>query len=105
MHIINLTQHAPTPEQREAGVGDVIPDAIPLLNFEGVYDYDLVIERAAALVEIAKREAALAPANEYWQQVMVGGLPALMAPLQQKLFLLKTPCLTLKSPRTLTLIC
>lgn len=99
--VLNLTQHAASPEQLAEGVRDAVPlevrkdlltvPAGDLLEETG-YDsvYDVLYERARALVGLAREEWArlyggpLAPVYEgpeTWPRVMIGGLGALMAPL------------------------
>jgi hypothetical protein len=72
MAIVNLTQHAPTPEQVEAGVGPVIDAALPLLNFQRIPRADELQGRAEALATLAEGEEA----------AMIGGAPYLMGPLE-----------------------
>lgn len=74
--ILNLTQHAATPEQVEAGV--VEPDekarVQALLTFSAIPSLDEIYERAEAIADVASRHGAT--------QVMIGGAPYLMAPLE-----------------------
>jgi len=76
--IINLTQHLGTPEQ---GVTDLTGDArkrlISLLTFDVMPTHADIISRARAIAELA----AMAKAKE----VMIGGAPYLMAPLEAAL--------------------
>jgi hypothetical protein len=78
MSIINLTQHAASPEQLEAGVLDLTGDALVYLRKELTFSYlpdaeaiDLVACYIARLAEDAEADAA-----------MIGGAPFLMAPLE-----------------------
>lgn len=77
--ILNLTQHAPTEEQVEAGV--IEPnnkeEVKRFLTFTSPPKRVEVVERALALTEIALQHNADA--------VMIGGAPYLMAPLEQML--------------------
>lgn len=72
--IYNLTQHKPTPEQIEAGVGQPIEGASALLTFD-TYDQAVneVTDRATQLVALL--HGAGAPAGS---RVMIGGAPFLM---------------------------
>jgi len=76
--IINLTQHAPTPEQLEAGV--VQPsseDVRHFLTFDSIPSQEDIERRAAGLAAIAQAEGATA--------AMIGGAPWLMGELEQAL--------------------
>jgi len=79
MHIINLTQHAATPEQIAAGVFDLQGRGLEalkeLLTFETLPTTADVATRAEAI-------AVLSLASE-WETMhaMIGGAPFLMGPL------------------------
>lgn len=78
-YILNLTQHASTPEQRRAGVRD-LPDTVPLselLTFPSLPTPGQVRETARFLASLAA-ETGLSTA-------MIGGAPFLMEPLAQEL--------------------
>lgn len=77
--IVNLTQHAPTPAQIAEGVGPVIPEALPLLNFEALPSADDIWSRATALAELVSRHGSEGCA------VMIGGAPYFMAALESEL--------------------
>lgn len=90
MKILNLTQHQPTPEQVSAGVTQPNQEAQKLLNFQGLYPHSLVVERSKQLVALA--EVLYAQAEDEAElgddlpgSVMIGGLPALMPPLESGL--------------------
>ena len=81
MSILNLTQHAATPEQLEAGVIDLMQHDLAslkaLLNFVGLPTADEIYERAYAIAALAE--------NLFAETVMVGGAPFLMPVLQKAL--------------------
>ena len=76
--ILNLTQHAPTPEQVEAGVVELPPDLKQilkgLLDFSEIPSKQDVVTRAVAITSIAKEYGA--------SHVMIGGAPYLMGALE-----------------------
>jgi len=80
MKILNLTQHAATPEQIAAGVvnlpADVRAEVSRLLTFEELPDYDEVRCRAWHLANIVREHVGSGDA------VMLGGAPYLMGPLE-----------------------
>lgn len=78
--IVNLTQHNPTPEQVAAGVGEPLAEALPLLNFSD-------LPTSAQVREVAEKLANLAlnAAGGDGGEVMLGGAPFLMAPLEEAL--------------------
>ncbi|MDY0071845.1 MAG: hypothetical protein RBR77_04265 [Thauera sp.] len=81
MKIINLTQHAATPEQVAAGVEDLRGEALEALRMYLTFDAlpsRLDIEAAAEGI------ATLAAALEY-DAAMIGGAPWLMGPLEAAL--------------------
>lgn len=79
--ILNLTQHAPTEDQWEAGVDELdVPikhELKKLLNFDEMPTHDDIIARAEAIVEIAKAYGA--------STAMIGGAPFLMSTLEAAL--------------------
>lgn len=81
MRIINLTQHALTPEQIEAGVvepaGSLKEEIIKALTFTSLPTKDEVIERARDLAGLADFNAA--------GGALIGGAPYLMGYLQDAL--------------------
>lgn len=83
MQILNLTQHAPTPEQIEAGVVDVTPEhrvkLQSLLNFDKIPTGSELSERANAIAEIAMSYDC--------KKAMIGGALWLMGELEQALVL------------------
>lgn len=60
--ILNLTQHAPTPEQVAEGVGQPLAGAKELLTFVGIPAPAVIQERARQLVALVKEVAPSAPA-------------------------------------------
>ena len=75
MKIVNLTQHAATPEQTAAGVFSSNQEAVKiLLTFDTLPDVATVVFRARDLARIAKASGAT--------HAMIGGAPYLMPPLQ-----------------------
>ena len=76
MKIVNLTQHAPTPEQIAAGVFTSSAEAAikPLLTFDTLPDVSNVVFKARSLAKIAVASGAT--------HAMIGGAPYLMSPLQ-----------------------
>jgi hypothetical protein len=72
--IFNLTQHAPSPEQRAEGVGDPPAEWLAVANFD---DLDTVGEDVAKAVNVAVRLARQSGAT----RAMIGGAPFLMPPL------------------------
>jgi hypothetical protein len=79
MSIINLTQHAATPDQMAAGVVEPADKAgvQSLLTFEQAPDATDMNRRAGALADIAKASGA--------EAAMIGGAPYFMAPLEAAL--------------------
>jgi hypothetical protein len=80
MKILNLTQHAATPDQLQAGVIDLPEDERnklkKLLNFEKMPTAVEIRDRAAAIAEIAEGKAVFA---------MIGGALFLMSSLERTL--------------------
>ena len=81
MRVLNLTQHAATPEQIEAGVYDLTGEAkvelVNLLTFDELPALAEVDKRALSIALIARKEGVFA--------AMVGGAPFLMGPLENAL--------------------
>lgn len=79
-HIINLTQHQATPEQRAAGVVDFDEPYLSrlrqALTFEDLPDDEEVYQRAVAIAEMAESSGC--------SHAMLGGAPFLMAPLERE---------------------
>jgi hypothetical protein len=80
--ILNLTQHAPTPEQVSAGVVDLPAESrsrlLELLTFRGLPTPSLVELRAQQIAVHALTEPGCT-------QAMIGGAPYLMCPLEHAL--------------------
>ena len=81
MKIINLTQHEATPEQKAAGVIDIVDledrkILIECLTFDELPDADEIADRARKLANMAQ---------PYASHAMTGGAPYLMAPLEYEL--------------------
>jgi hypothetical protein len=74
INILNLTQHAPTPEQRAEGVGEPPAEWLAVANFD---DLATVGEDVAQAVNVAVRLARESGATH----AMIGGAPFLMPPL------------------------
>lgn len=86
--ILNLTQHAATPEQIEAGVVDLtgtdLVEIKALLTFADLPREGEPEARARAIADIARRVAGnVAEGDEVFG--MIGGAPYLMAPLEAAL--------------------
>ena len=79
--IINLTQHASTPEQREAGVVDLpeksLAEVRKLLTFNSIPTAFEMWGRATAIAEIAEKEGA--------KKAMIGGPPYFIVSLEKAL--------------------
>lgn len=87
MRILNLTQHAATPDQVAAGVIDVSAHERELLaqalTFEWVPDAREIHSRCELLAELASTSDAWEPQDgaPAMARVMIGGAPWLMGPL------------------------
>ena len=85
--MINLTQHAASPEQVAAGVTDLTPhmreELQGLLTFNELPGSDLVWYRAECIAALAKRAFKAAP--DLTGTAMIGGALWLMAPLAEAL--------------------
>lgn len=83
MRILNLTQHAATDDQLDAGVVDMADWKAYLLraylSFDSVPTRELVEERAMKIAALAVVE------SERPLAAMIGGAPWLMAPLERAL--------------------
>lgn len=77
MHIINLTQHQPTPEQVQAGVSPVVDEVKALLNFSELPSFADLYERANKIAQIAKESGTT--------HAMIGGAPFFMRYLEDAL--------------------
>lgn len=83
--ILNLTQHALTPEQIEAGVCEPTPEdkefikKLLTFNKSVIGNKKLIENRAYALVDVVNKNYA-----DVWK-VLIGGAPFLMAPLERAL--------------------
>ncbi|MEK7509560.1 MAG: hypothetical protein AAB605_02495 [Patescibacteria group bacterium] len=78
-NILNLTQHAATPDQVQAGVVEPAdkPAVSTLLTFDTAPDQGELQRRASALAAMATNAGTPA--------AMIGGAPYLMAPLEKAL--------------------
>lgn len=90
--VINLTQHAPTPEQIEAGVVPNSPEiqktVSALLTFETLPSRDQIWSQAKDLAILARGIAESMEANFKGPvPVMIGGAPYLMMTLENQLSL------------------
>ena len=81
MRILNLTQHAPTPAQIEAGVFDAPAEIrekiVSELNFTDIPHKGEIYSRADEITRLAVLTTAT--------HAMIGGAPYLMAPLERAL--------------------
>lgn len=79
MTILNATQHASTPAQKEHGVIDMLPEhrkqLVSLLTFDTLPTDDELFNRASELVILASKYAC--------DYIMLGGAPYLMPYLEQ----------------------
>ncbi len=89
--MINLTQHSPTPEQFAAGVIDppaeMKAEIIRLLNFTTIPTREEVVVKAEKLAHIVAEWAYEEEDLRNGQEVMIGGAPYLMGPLEKALTL------------------
>jgi len=83
--IINLTQHAASQEQIDAGVVDLPPEdraqLVRLLTFDSIPSQDEIEDRAESIALLADYMADESPG----QSAMIGGAPYLMSALEQAL--------------------
>ena len=86
MTIINLTQHAATPDQVAAGVLDLQGDNLQrlkaLLTFDSMPSHDDMVGRADKIALLA---IGAGGATRYASSVMIGGAPFFMPILQKAL--------------------
>lgn len=91
--IINLTQHAGSEEQKQAGLIDLPDEAkkelSELLTFSSLPSQEEIINRAIQITELALKEKVFifggGENNGENISVMIGGALYLMAPLERKL--------------------
>lgn len=90
--ILNLTQHAATPEQLEAGVVDLPPNAMAwirmALTFGGIPSNESLAKRAEAIADFAVEQGLLSGAFDEelgFGQAMIGGAPYFMRHLEDAL--------------------
>jgi len=83
MNILNLTQHAATEDQLNAGVidlqGDLKTALVEAITFPAVYDHEELVSRAKRVVGIVR------DSQVDCQHVMIGGMPSFMPVLQNVL--------------------
>jgi hypothetical protein len=86
MRIINLTQHAATPEQVAAGVVEPLDKqaVARLLTFDSLPTRAEIEARAEALATLAVGESQRDASGD-WPEVLIGGAPFFMAPLERAL--------------------
>ncbi len=85
--ILNLTQHASTPEQGVTDLGgDLLVTLRKALTFDALPTMGDILDRAAIVAELAclARQAA-AVKDGQTVYAMIGGAPYLMAPLEREL--------------------
>jgi hypothetical protein len=97
--ILNLTQHAATPDQVEAGIVDLPStekaELVKLLTFDTIPSHKEIFDRADQIADLALKVleqyfsnkyiglgADLSAPNDY---AMIGGAPYLMGPLEKSL--------------------
>ena len=96
MAIINLTQHAATPEQIADGVVDLPPDLratlTKLLAFDTLPTIHVIVERAQAIALLAATWLDSQPHPDKYghggtalAEALIGGAPFLMTPLEHTL--------------------
>lgn len=84
--ILNFTQHAATPEQKLAGVVDLVGEELTLLKdlltFDSLPSEDEINSRAVTLGHLASINGLGSEGDDPWPtSVMIGGAPYLMGPL------------------------
>lgn len=94
-YVFNLTQHNPTADQENAGVGGPNEEAKRLLTFDTLPTYQEIKNRATALATLVDKLHPFGPAKPTgrWvdghlhdqRLVMIGGAPYLMEPLCEAL--------------------
>ncbi len=77
--ILNLTQHAPTPEQVEAGVGQPLLGIAELLTFNSLPTATDIHNRAWDIAQLAREYC------DEGRTAMIGGAPFLMKALEEHL--------------------
>jgi hypothetical protein len=89
MRILNLTQHAATPEQRQAGVVDLTPaqrEVVSIwLTFETPPSRPVIKTRAQLLAQAAADDSSMVGKVGPFDAAMIGGAPYLMGPLEDAL--------------------
>lgn len=90
--ILNLTQHAATPEQQQAGVVDLPPNAMAwirmALTFGSIPSNESLAKRAEAIADFAVEQGILSGVFDEeigFGQVMIGGAPFFMRHLEDAL--------------------
>ncbi len=82
--ILNLTQHASTPEQGVTDLGgDLLVTLRKALTFESIPTSSDVEDRALIIAELAQQ--AINDLDHVAVSAMIGGAPYLMAPLERAL--------------------
>ena len=86
MRILNLTQHAATPEQLAAGVVDLTPAqravVSQILTFETLPSRPVIQSRARLLAQAAADDSSMVGEVGPFDAAMIGGAPYLMGPLE-----------------------
>lgn len=89
MRILNLTQHAATPEQLAAGVVDLTPAqravVSQILTFETPPSRPVIQTRARLLAQAAADDSSMVGEVGPFDAAMIGGAPYLMGPLEDAL--------------------
>ena len=89
MRILNLTQHAATPEQIAAGVVDLTPAQRAVvsqwLTFETPPSRLDIQTRARLLAQAADDDSSMIGEVGPFEAAMIGGAPYLMGPLEEAL--------------------
>ena len=90
MRILNLTQHAATPEQLAAGVVDLTPAQRAVvsqwLTFETPPSRLDIQTRARLLAQAADDDSSMIGEVGPFEAAMIGGAPYLMGPLEEALW-------------------
>ena len=90
MRILNLTQHAATPEQIAAGVVDLTPAQRAVvsqwLTFETPPSRLDIQTRARLLAQAADDDSSMIGEVGPFEAAMIGGAPYLMGPLEEALW-------------------
>ena len=89
MRILNLTQHAATPEQTAAGVVDLTTAQRAVvsqwLTFETPPSRPVIKTRARLLAQAATNDSSMVGEVGPFDAAMIGGAPYLMGPLEDAL--------------------